>query len=298
MQLVIASGKGGTGKTTVAVNLATVLSRNHLSSVSFLDCDVEAPNAALFLHPHFQSSLEVENLIPQVDQTQCDACGLCAQSCQFNAITVTPQAVLIFPELCHACGGCILICPQHAITEISSHVGVIRQGMVEDIRFYEGELDIGLPSPVGIINRIFHEARQAPVNRGSQHCTIVDAPPGVSCAVVASLQGADFVLLVTEPTPFGLHDLRMAVQLVREEMHLPLGVIINKFDCGTQDVEEYCQTNQIPILQRIPFSRHIAEIYANGQLLIDVEPSFEKDFIQTWKKALALSAATQNGETP
>lgn len=293
MRIAIASGKGGTGKTMVAVNLAATLSRNHFSSISFLDCDVEAPNAALFLQPHFHSTLNVENLTPQVDRTKCDLCGLCVHGCQFNAITITPKEIFIIPELCHSCGGCTLICPQHAITEIASHAGIIRKGTCANMHFYQGELEIGLPSPVGIINRMFTEHFQDLQNTDTDPLTIVDSPPGVSCPVVASSQGADFVVLVTEPTPFGLHDLRMAVQLVRDEMHLPLGVIINKHDCGTQDVENYCFSAHLPILQRIPFLRHIAEIYAGGQLLLEVLPSFEKDFIQIWKQILSLSTANQ-----
>lgn len=296
MQVSIASGKGGTGKTMVAVNLAAAIAHHHLSPVFFLDCDVEAPNAALFLHPQFDTSLDVVDLVPHINETKCTLCELCARNCQFNALVVSKSKILFFPELCHACGGCALICPEQAITEVPAHTGIIRKGTFDSIPFFQGELDIGRPSPVGIIKKMFQIQEQELINKASLPVTIVDSPPGVSCPVVASLQGADFVILVTEPTPFGLHDLHMAVQLVRDEMHLPLGIIINKHDCGTQDVENYCQSAHLPILQRIPFSRHIAEIYANGQMLIDAEPSFEKDFIQTWKNILALGIATQNEE--
>jgi len=283
MQIVIASGKGGTGKTSVAVNLAIALTESHPNALTFLDCDVEAPNAALFLRPSFQKTFSVEHLIPQVDEALCDHCGACAKFCQFNALTVTANQVLFFPELCHACGGCTLVCPQKAIHEISASIGIIRSGDSNGIRFSHGELQIGLPSPVGIIERMLKDQEKY-LKAQEQHdsITIIDAPPGVSCPVVATLDGADFVILVTEPTPFGLHDLKQAVQLVRDEMHLPMGVVINKDGAGDDQVDLYCHENDIAIIGRIPYSRNIAEVYARGELLVNTKPEYKVIFLDIW----------------
>lgn len=283
MQIAIASGKGGTGKTMVAVNLATAIARNHLSSISFLDCDVEAPNAALFLHPQFDSSVEVVNYVPQINEEQCSLCGLCAKTCQFNALVISHSKILFFPDLCHSCGGCTLICPQGAITETPSRIGIIQSGTSDAISFSQGELDIGHPSPVGVIQKMFELRQQRTADQHNSPITLVDSPPGVSCPVVASTQGSDFVILVTEPTPFGLHDLRLAIQLMRDELHIPCGVVINKSDPQVKLIDVFCAEQDIPILQRIPFSRQIAETYAKGQLLIDSDPAFENLFLELWQ---------------
>ena len=292
MQIAIASGKGGTGKTMVAVNLATAIARSHLSSISFLDCDVEAPNAALFLHPQFDSSVEVVNYVPQIDEEKCNLCGLCVKNCRFNALVASRSKILFFPDLCHSCGGCTLICPQGAITETPSRIGLIQSGISNAISFSQGELDIGHPSPVGVIQKIFELHGQETADQHDDPVTLVDSPPGVSCPLVASTQGSDFVILVTEPTPFGLHDLRLAVQLMRNELYIPCGVVINKSDPQIKLIDEFCAELDIPILQRIPFSRKIAEIYAKGQLLIDAVPSFENLFLELWQNI----QTTMNGK--
>lgn len=287
MQLSIASGKGGTGKTMVAANLAAAVSR-HLSSVYFLDCDVEAPNAALFLQPQIHSVSEVFQFVPRLDEEKCTLCGLCARNCQFNALVASKSKILFFPELCHSCGGCILICPEQAIAETPARIGTIQKGTSVRMPFFQGKLDIGRPSPVGIIQQMFQEQQKSSANEDHSRITIVDSPPGVSCAVVASTRGSDFVILVSEPTPFGLHDLRLAVQLVRDELKIPFGVILNKSDDRIAIIDEYCAEEGISILQRIPFSRQIAEIYAKGQLLIDVDPIFESLFLELWEKVRTI----------
>ena len=272
----------------LAVNLAAVVSRDHLPSIFFLDCDVEAPNAALFLHPQFNSSVEVVNLVPQIDEEKCILCGLCVQNCQFNALVASHSKILFFPDLCHSCGGCTLTCPQEAITETPSRIGIIQSGTSDHISFFQGELDIGHPSPVGVIQQMFEIRQKARTDPHENSITIIDSPPGVSCPVVASTQNSDFVILVTEPTPFGLHDLRQAVQLMRDELHIPFGVVVNKFDPQVKIINEYCAEQSIPILQRIPFSRQIAETYAKGQLLINADPSFENLFLEIWQKIQSL----------
>jgi len=292
MQISIASGKGGTGKTMVAVNLAAAVSREHLPSIFFLDCDVEAPNAALFLHPQFNSSVDVNNLVPHIDEEKCNLCGLCVKNCQFNALVAAHSKILFFPDLCHSCGGCTLICPQDAITESPARIGIIQSGSSDHISFFQGEMDIGHPSPVGVIQQMFELQRQVITKQKIRFLTLVDSPPGVSCPVVASSQGSDFVILVTEPTPFGLHDLRLAVQLMRDELHIPFGVVINKNDPQVKIIDDYCTEQNIPILQRIPFSRQIAETYAKGQLLIDADPSYKSLFLEIWQNV----HKTMNGE--
>lgn len=272
MIIAIASGKGGTGKTTVATALAQALARaDH--RVSFLDCDVEAPNAHLFLRPHFNERKDVEMLIPQVDANACSGCGECAAVCQFHAIVVLGGQTLVFPELCHGCGSCTLVCPEHAITEVPRTLGILESGLSpEGIIFGRGLLNVGEPMAVPVISQLkkWRNDRNADV-------VIVDAPPGASCPVVESIRGADYVLLVTEPTPFGLHDLCQAYELT-QELDILAGVIINRDGIGNADVDAYCQEVGVPILLRIPLERAIGEGIARGRSLLDIHPEYEADF--------------------
>ena len=268
MIIAVASGKGGTGKTTIATSLALALAERK-QQVGYLDCDVEAPNAHLFLKPIFTQSKDVNLLIPEVDDAKCTGCGICAEVCAYHAIVVLGGKTLVFPELCHGCGSCTLMCPEDAITEIPQRLGLLEAGQTEQgIQFARGLLNVGEPMAVPVIHQL--KKWQDP---SVTEITIMDAPPGSSCPVVESLREADFVLLVTEPTPFGLHDLKSAIQVTRE-VNIPAGVIINRDGIGDAQVEAYCQEVGIPILLRIPYAREIGEGIARGKSLIDIRPDY------------------------
>jgi MinD superfamily P-loop ATPase len=279
MHIVVASGKGGTGKTTIAIALAQSLAgEQEKGAVFLLDADVEAPNVHLFLHPVLEAPEEFAPLVPDVDLDRCTGCGRCGVVCQYHAILAFPAAgegeqptVLVFPALCHSCGGCALECPEEAIREIPHRTGVLEKGWVGPIRFAHGVLDVGQAMASPLIGRLKEWAQE------HAGVVIVDAPPGTACPVVHSMHGADFVLLVTEPTPFGLHDLRLAVGVARE-LGLPVGVVINRDGIGDDGVEVFCREEGLPILLRIPFDRRIAEAYAGGGALLDVLPEYEVQF--------------------
>ena len=299
MKITVASGKGGTGKTTVATSLALSLmmdcgprsmaerdlqnapdqahsaapaplrSGDH-SPLFFLDCDVEAPNAHLFLNPVFERQQEVSILVPQVEDALCTYCGRCAEVCPWHAIAVVGKKVLVFPQLCHGCGSCTLACPESAITEIPNPIGVIESGFARDgIAFAQGVLNIGEPMAVPIISQL--------KTLGTRPITIIDASPGTACPVVESMRGADFCLLVTEPTPFGLHDLRLTVR-VTQELGIPAGVLINRDGVGDSGVDDYCRQAGLPVLMRIPLDQRIAEGIARGIALVDIQPEYVGQF--------------------
>jgi MinD superfamily P-loop ATPase len=272
MIIAVASGKGGTGKTTVATALAQAVAGNG-ASVSFLDCDVEAPNAHIFLRPDLTERRTVHNLIPEVDEDLCTACGRCGEVCQFHAIVVLGEKTLVFPEMCHGCGSCSLICPEDAITEKPEPLGVLEGGpAVGKIDFAHGILNVGEPMAVPVIAQLkkWNQRMDADI-------VVLDSPPGASCPVVESVRGADYALLVTEPTPFGLHDLRQA-HVLTQEVGVPAGVIINRAGVGDAGVEEYCQQVDLPILMQIPLDRHIGEGIAQGQTLLEIKPEYQSHF--------------------
>ena len=289
MIIAIASGKGGTGKTTVAASLALSLAPN---PVLFLDCDVEAPDAALFLKPQIDARERVGVLVPQVDQAKCTFCGQCARICRYNALAVIGQRVLVFAELCHGCGSCTLQCPEAAISEMLQTMGALEFGQRGHIRFGQGLLDIGQAMSPPIIRQL--KGRMLSTRRPDQ-AVILDAPPGTSCPVVETLKGADAALLVTEPTPFGLHDLRLAVQVARDALHLPVGIVINRDGVGNKEVDAYCAQENIPILMRIPFDRRIAQAYSDGVPLTDALPGYAQAFRDLWHKMgqLCLNATQE-----
>lgn len=265
MIIAVASGKGGTGKTTIAVNLAL-----SLDGVQLIDCDVEEPNAHLFLKPEIQQVEKVNVLVPQVNLQLCDFCGQCAEFCQFNALAVFEDKVLVFPEICHNCGGCKLVCPHKAISEYEKPIGEIRKGKTEMIDFMDGFLNIAHPIPVPVIAQLKDQISQ-------DTSVIIDCPPGTSCSMIETIEGSDFCLLVTEPTPFGLHDLELAVEVVKK-MNIRFGVIINQSDIGDNKVKEYCNNNSIDILMEIPYSRKIAEAYSDGVSIITALPEYKNKF--------------------
>ncbi len=262
MKIAIASGKGGTGKTTVATNLAQVAAADG-RSVAYLDCDVEEPDGHLFLKPVIQRQRPIEKLLPRVDLERCTFCGRCRRVCRYGAIACVGRQVLIFAELCHSCGGCVLACPAGALREVPKPIGELRLGAAGPIRFIEGRLNVG-------------EAMSPPAIRAvkavSAHAdlTILDCP---SCPAIESIRGSDLALLVTEPTPFGLHDLKLAVEMVRA-LKLPLAVVLNRCDMGDDEVRQYCAGQRIPILAEIVDDRAVAEAYSRGQLACTAVPSF------------------------
>jgi MinD superfamily P-loop ATPase len=269
MRIAIASGKGGTGKTTIATNLAVSLARTG-QAVQYLDCDVEEPNGHIFLKPHIDHLEEVTVGVPQVDESTCIGCGRCAQLCQYSAIICIQEHVLTFEPLCHSCGGCMAVCPEDAITEKQRKIGIAEYGAANGVAFGHGRLDIGAIQTPALIRHVKHYAKDEAV-------VVIDAPPGTSCPVVEAVKDADFVLLVTEPTPFGLNDLELAVDMVRA-LQLPLAVIVNRCDMGDDGVTRYCEREGIDIVMAIPNQRKIAEAYSRGRMMIDVLPEYADQF--------------------
>jgi len=274
MILSVASGKGGTGKTTIAVNLALSLEGDH--PVQFLDCDVEEPNAQFFLKPQILKRQPVFVKVPELDKERCTFCGKCSKICAYNALAVLKDDVLIFPELCHGCGGCTLLCPESALREKEWKIGILEFGHRDTIDFIHGKLDIGQAMSPPVI-------RALKEHRDPSRIVIIDAPPGTSCPVVESVKGSHFSLLVTEPTPFGLNDLQLAAETLRL-LKIPFGVIINRADIGNSDVEDYCQMHDIPVLMTIPMDRRIASAYSEGRTIIEILPSYKTKFIDVYTK--------------
>jgi len=283
MILSVASGKGGTGKTLIATSLAFALSEKN--KVQLLDCDVEEPNADIFIHSHITQSYPVFIPIPKVDETKCTYCGKCAEVCAYNAIAVVNKKVLIFPELCHGCGACSYLCPESAITEEGEEIGVVEKGNSGNIELIQGRLTIGQLMAPPIIREVKkHVSFKTEV--------IIDVSPGTSCPVVEAIKGSDFCLLVTEPTPFGLNDLSLAVEVVRE-LGIPCGVVINRAGVGDGKIEPYCSEQRLPILLRIPLDRKIATLYSKGVPLIEGMPEWRNAFLKLFQDIEEIVSVNQ-----
>ena len=275
MIISVASGKGGTGKTTVSTGLVLSIKSLTDSKLKFIDCDVEEPNAHIFLKPQIKKIKSVYIKIPEIDEANCNYCGKCSEICAYNAISVTKNKVIIFSTLCHNCGGCLLLCPKKAITEINKEIGIIEIGNSDNFEFIHGILNIGeIMSPALI--------RELKEYINPDDTVIIDAPPGTSCPTIESVKGSDFCILVTEPTPFGLNDLILTVEVMRK-MNIPFGVIINRVNNEWHEIENYCFKENIKILMKISFDRKIAESYSNGINIIDSMPQYRKKFIQLYK---------------
>lgn len=277
MRIAVASGKGGTGKTMVSTNLVQVLSRNR--PVQYVDCDVEEPNGYLFLNPQVSSTIKVEAQVPSIDESICTHCGKCSEFCAYNAIAALGNLTLVFSELCHSCGGCTMVCPSQAISEVGKSIGIIRIGISDRLEFADGVLNVGQAQSPPLIR-----ALKKHINKDC--LVIIDAPPGTSCPVVTTLRNTDLVVMVAEPTPFGLNDLKLAVDMVRE-LGLPFGVLINRCDMGDDRVEAYCDIQKISVWGRIPNDLRIAKHYSVGVTAVGVLPDIAEMFSDIADKILA-----------
>lgn len=266
MQIAVGSGKGGTGKTTISTSLALCAEE----PVQYLDCDVEEPNGHIFLKPDLDYNETCSVVVPQIDESRCTACGKCRDICRYNAIVQFGKSVMTFPELCHSCLGCFRVCEENALIEEKREIGVLQSGMAGDIHFVHGRVRIGEAMGVPLLKAVKNQA-------DSDKLVIIDAPPGTSCPFVECISDADYVILVTEPTPFGLHDLKLAASVLKN-FKLPGGVIINRSDLGDDRVVQWCREEKIPVLLEIPFQRSIAEGYARGRNLVETVPELRTDF--------------------
>ncbi len=274
MILSIASGKGGTGKTLVATSLA--LSLKDVEEVQYLDCDVEEPNGHVFMKPEIAEMKAVCIPVPRIDQAKCTLCGECAKVCAYHAIIVAAEHVLTFPQLCHGCGACSYLCPDKAITEEDRQTGIVEGGRSDGVKFVHGRLNVSEAMAPPVIRKV----KESALNRG---LVIIDAPPGTSCPVVETVKGSDFCLLVTEPTPFGLNDLSLAVEMVRE-LGIPFGVVLNRAGVGDAGVERYCAGEDIPILLTIPLDIEIARLYSRGIPMVEGLPQWKAKFRELYRK--------------
>jgi MinD superfamily P-loop ATPase len=289
MQIAVASGKGGTGKTTVSTNLSVVASER-FSRVAYVDCDVEEPNGHIFLKPVIQQTEIVRRPVPQVNLDLCTKCGKCGAICRFSAIVCIVDQVMTFPELCHACGGCHLVCAENAITEVPRDIGQLALGTAGSVRFVEGLLNVGEALSVPVIQAA---KSRIPIS----DLVVIDAPPGTSCPVIESVRDADFLLLVTEPTPFGLHDLKLAVDMARA-LGLAMGLVVNRAGIGDREVYAYCTDNHLRILAEIPDDRRVAELYSRGEMITDHLSDLKVRFSNLLDEILDLTRGNQRPSRP
>jgi MinD superfamily P-loop ATPase len=283
MIISVASGKGGTGKTTIATSLAAVLG----SKAQLLDCDVEEPNCHILMKPVLRMCESVTVPVPVVDMDKCSLCGKCGDVCRFSAILMIGNQILTFPEMCHGCGGCALFCPEGAIDEGSRDLGVVETGFAGKVEFVHGRLRVGAAMSPPLIRAVKRKINPRKIS-------ILDAPPGASCPVINAVNGSGFVILVTEPTPFGLHDLRLAVEAI-SHLEIPLGVVLNRSDVGDTEVEKFCAQVGLPLLAEIPHDRRIAEGYARGNPLVSSAPEYIDVFQVIFEKISEMIACQRSG---
>ncbi len=269
MKVAIASGKGGTGKTTIATNLACSIARAG-KVAQYLDCDVEEPNGHIFLKPDIKETQSVTIGVPEVNTELCNGCGKCGRLCQYSAIICLKDTAMTFDQLCHSCGGCMLVCPTGAITEKAREIGFADFGSANGVMFGQGRLKIGDIHTPSLIKKV-------KANIFTDAIVIIDAPPGTSCPVIEAVKGADFVLLVTEPTPFGLNDLKLAIDMVRE-LNIPFAVAVNRSEPDEEMISRYCRDENIDIIFNLPDDRRIAEAYSIGNMIVDVLPEYRESF--------------------
>jgi len=275
MKIVVASGKGGTGKTSIAINLALSTGANQ-----YLDCDVEEPNAHIFLKGKETSQIPVEILVPVIDKSKCTFCGECSRFCQYNALFVVGDTAMVFPELCHSCGGCSIVCPEGAISEVPRNIATIHKLQINDMELVYGNLNVGEPLAVPVISAVKDQTI-------SEGLVILDAPPGTACPVVESISNADVCIMVTEPTPFGLHDLEIATEVVTQ-LDVPVGVVVNFAGIGDRAVYDFCEKQGIPVLMEVPYDRRIAELYSKGIPFSTEITEWQPKFQELLEKTKAL----------
>ena len=280
MVITVASGKGGTGKTLVATSLALSLRERH--AVQLLDCDVEEPNDHIFMKPLIESSLPVCIPVPVIDEEKCSRCGLCARVCVYHAIAVLGEHMLTFPQLCHGCGACGYLCPEKAIAEEEREIGVVESGQAGGAAFVQGRLTVGEAMAPPVIRKVKGKAQDSGV-------VIIDAPPGTSCPVVEAVKDSDFCLLVTEPTPFGLNDLRLAVAMTKA-FGIPGGVVVNRAGAGESEVEKYCEKEDLPVLLKIPLDMGIARLYSRGVTLTEGRPEWRQGFVTLFDRIAEMAS--------
>ncbi len=273
MRIAFASGKGGTGKTTLATNMFAVLARE-IDHVIYVDADVEEPNGHIFLNPDKTDVIDVKVPVPVINHEKCTLCGDCVNYCQFNALAILGEKLLTFPALCHSCGACVELCPEKAISEKQRAIGKITKGSSCQAGYYSGCLNVGEALSPPLLRTLKSIISQ----RGT---AIIDAPPGTSCPVVEAIQGSDFVVLVTEPTPFGMHDLQLAYNLT-QDLNIPSGVVINRSDLGDELAREMIEKEGMTVMLEIPFRRRIAECYSDGKLNIESDPEFSNELVKLY----------------
>jgi len=271
MNVAVASGKGGTGKTTVTASLASIWE----GPVTAVDLDVEEPNLHLFLRPEITGKKTACLEIPEADESKCTRCRACADICQFKAINVLGQVLLTFPEMCHGCGGCLEVCPEKALSPGARELGEVSWGAAQDIDFLMGRLRIGEAMSPPLMRAV--KARLDEMTAAKPGDVIIDSPPGVSCPAVNAVMDSDVIVLVTEPTPFGFYDLKLAREAFTP-MAIPMGVVINRAGLGDRSVYDYCEETNLPLLAEIPFDRQVAEAYSKGDIISGISPYFKNIF--------------------
>ncbi len=270
MKIAIASGKGGTGKSTIAVNLAYYLSEYKDKKISLLDCDVEEPNCHIFLKPEIINREKIFLSIPDIDNEKCTGCGKCVEICRFNSLALVKNKIMVFPELCHSCGGCWLVCPEKAISKAQREVGELIDGKSYSLNLTYGKTRIAEPMSPPLINAVKKWGKDFDIQ-------IIDCPPGTSCPMIAGIEGTDYVILVTEPTPFGLYDLKLAVEVVRK-LGFKFGIVINKSSHNDHLIENYAKSEDIDLLAKLQDNRSIAKVYSKGEVILEKLPEYKELF--------------------